>query len=207
MSNQRQFSGFTLIEVIVTVAIFSLIAYGTLALVSNLFTSSSKQSGLLSASDQARKTAFWLTNELRNASVSNTGAYSLAEASAQQLAFYSNIDGGADIERIRYFVSGQALYKGILKPSGSPLAYNPANETVSLVQSDLGNGATPVFYYYDENYNGASDNYLVQPVNINSVRLVKMELKVINIGGITNASTYSVVARAAVRNLKTNLGN
>jgi len=199
--------GFTLIEVVVTIAVFTLIAYGTLALISGLFSDSSQQSRLLSGGDQARKAAFKITNELRNAAVANTGAYSLAEASAQQLIFYSNLDGGTDIERIRYFVQNGALYKGVIKPSGTPLSYNPVNETVNVVQNDLGNGSSPVFYYYDDTYDGTVDNYLVQPVNINQVRLVKLVLRVINTGGKSGTNTYTVTAQAAIRNLKTNLGD
>jgi len=207
INHKSQIYGFTLIEVITTIAIFVLLAYGTLALVSDLIFSSSRQSGLLSGSDQARKTASGIINELRNASTSSTGAYPLAEALDDQLIFYSNTDGGSDIERVRYFVNAGALYRGLLKPLGSPLTYNPANETVDVVQNDLGNGSSPMFYYYDDSYDGTFDNYLLQPVNINDVKHIKVKLEIINTGGITNANTYTVTAEATVRNLKTNLGS
>lgn len=206
-NQESKIFGFTLIEVVTTVAIFTILAYGTLALISNLIGSSAGQSALLSGSDQARKAVFNLTNELRNASTSGTGGYPLAEASAQQLTFYSNVDGGSDIERLRYFVNAGALYRGVLKPGGSPLAYDPANEISNVAQSDLGNGGNPVFYYFDDTYDGTVDNYLLQPVNINNVKLVKIRLDIVNTGGTTDSNLYTVTGEATMRNLKTNLGS
>jgi prepilin-type N-terminal cleavage/methylation domain-containing protein len=197
--------GFTLVEVIVTIFIFSLLAVGLVALVSNMFTNSNKQSLLLSGSDQARKVANGFTNEMRNATIGNTGAYSIGQADNQTLVFYSNIDNAPDIERIRYFVQSGTLRKGITKYAGG--TYNPASETVTTVQNDLGNGATPVFYYYDGDYDGTTETPLAQPVNINQIKYVKINLMIINRGGQTNTRTYNVTAGAAVRNLKTNLGS
>jgi prepilin-type N-terminal cleavage/methylation domain-containing protein len=197
--------GFTLVEVIVTIFVFSLLAVGLVALISNMFTNSNKQSLLLSGSDQARKVANGFTNEMRNATTGNTGAYSIGQADNQTLVFYSNIDNAPDIERIRYFVQSGTLRKGVTKYSGG--TYNPANETLTLIQNDLGNGATPVFYYYDGNYDGTTETPLTQPVNLNQIKYVKINLMIINRGGQTNSRTYTVTAGAAVRNLKTNLGS
>lgn len=198
--------GFTLIEVLVTIFGFSLISVGLIALVSNLFTSSYQQSGLLADTDQARKIAFGIVGELRNAETSSTGAYSLDTAQAQQLIFYANVDGGPDVERVRYFTQSGKLYKGILKPTGSPLTYNPANEKTFVVQNNLANGSSPIFYYYDGSFDGTIDNYLTQPVNVTQVKLVKVELRIYNKAGVLNSNFYTVTASGTIRNLKTNLG-
>jgi hypothetical protein len=108
---------------------------------------------------------------------------------------------------LRYFVSDGKLRRGLLKPTGSPLTYNPLNEKVDVVQNDLGNGSAPVFYYYDDNYDGTVDNYLLQPVNINDVKHIKVRLDIINAGGISSTKTYTVTGEATIRNLKTNLGS
>lgn len=197
--------GFTLIEVLMTVAIFTLISYGLIVLVSNVFSSSAKQGSLLAGSDQARKAGFNLTNELRNASTGANGAYSVGQADAQTLILYSNADNQPDIERIRYYVTGGKLYKGITQPTGT--TYNLGTEESHIVLDDLANGANPVFYYYDGSYDGNIDNFLAQPVNINDIRHIKLNLLVYKKGGIINTETYTVTASAAVRNLKTNLGD
>lgn len=199
--------GFTLVETIVGISLFVVLALGVFALISFLLTVSKQQGGALSDSDQARQVAFNLINELRNASVSSVGGYPLATAENQQLVFFSNIDSSSDIERLRYYVSGGSLYKGVLKPSGSPLGYNPVNETTRVIQANLANGANPVFYYYDGTYVGATDNYLSQPVSLMAVKYIKIKLQVFNKAGKSNTNYFTVNAGGAIRTLKTNLGN
>ncbi|OGE78181.1 MAG: hypothetical protein A2751_03405 [Candidatus Doudnabacteria bacterium RIFCSPHIGHO2_01_FULL_46_14] len=199
--------GFTLIEMIITIFIFSVIALGMIILISNMVTNSSRQSRLLAGSDQARKTAFQITNELRNATSGATGAYSLGITEAQQLLFYSNVDQAADIERVRYYTQNAKLYRGIVKPTGTPPVYNTGSEVSSVVIEDLANGTNPIFYYYNDTYDGTFDNYLTQPVSIPQVRYIKSNLQIYLTGGIANSQTYTVTSSAAIRNLKTNLGN
>ena len=199
--------GFTLIELLIAVAVFVVISVGIVALVSNVFVSSSKQSNLLADSDQARKVGFNIMNELRNAQTSSTGAYALASAAAQDLMFYSNIDGGTDIERIRYFAQNGKFYKGVLKPTGNPLAYTSTNEKTFVVQDNLANGSTTLFYYYDTDYDGTATSSLAQPVSVTAVKFVKLDLKVYNRAGVLNTNFYNITASGAVRNLKENLGD
>ncbi|KKW23511.1 MAG: hypothetical protein UY65_C0001G0003 [Parcubacteria group bacterium GW2011_GWA2_51_12] len=201
----KQIRGFTIIEVTVTIAIFATIAYGLLALVSNMLSFSSGQSNVLVGIDQARKVAFGITSELRTASIGANGGYSIAQADSQQLIFYSNIDTTSDIEKVRYFVQNNKLNKGVTKPAGS--TYNPPSEQTSVAVTDLANGSNPVFYYYDGTPDGTTDNYLIQPVSIPQIKFIKIKLDVYKKGGVVNQSVYTVINGATIRNLKTNLGN
>lgn len=199
--------GFTLIELLVSVAGFTVLMLGIMALLSNMFSVNRQQGALLSDQDQVRKLSFTAMTELRNSVASNTGAYPLVDASAQQLMFYSDIDGGLDVERVRYFYQNGDLKKGIVKPTGNPLTYNFATETIVTVQKNVANGATPIFYYYNGSYSGVTENPLTQPVNVTAVKLVKISLSVYLKGGVTNANSYAVTAIGTLRNLKNNLGN
>lgn len=190
-----------------TIFVFILIGYATFALVSNLFTNSSQQSSLLASVDQARRIAFSINNELRKATFGATGAYPVAQASEQSLIFYSNIDTSPDVERVRYFSQNGKLMKGIIKPTGSPSVYVSGNEVLKVVQNSLANAAAPLFYYYDGTYDGTSGTPLTQPVNINLVRFVKINLMVFNTAGSTGVNTYTVTTGAMIRNLKSNLGD
>lgn len=199
-------AGFTLIEVTVSVAVFALLGVGIIALVSNIISTGSQQGVLSANADQARKASFRLMQELRNAVTSSTGAYALSDVSDQQLIFYSNVDGGSDVERVRYYLSAGSLYRGIVKPSGSPLTYNPANEITKIVQDNVANGTTPLFYYYPDSYDG-DGNPLSQPVTITQVKIIKLNLQVYNKGGVKNNNFYTVTASGTIRNLKSNLGS
>lgn len=200
-------TGFTLIELIVAVAIFSIISVGLMFLVGSIFSDSSKQGMSLANADQTRKLSNQLMQELRNSVPGSNGAYPIAVANAQELTFYSNIDGGSDIERVHYYVQNGTLKKGVLKQSGSPPTYTGA-ETVRIVQNDLANGADPIFTYYDSDYDSSSDSPLTQPVNISQITYIKANVKVYTKTGLsTSNNTYLVSMGTALRSLKTNLGN
>ena len=124
---------------------------------------------------------------------------------AKQLIFYSNADYDAPIERIRYYVQNGQLWKGVTDYNGT--TYNTLTEVTAVVQKDLANGANPVFYYYDGSYVGSSTQVsLAQPVNVTLVKFIKVSVQIFNKAGVKNTNTYSVTASAAIRNLKTNLG-
>lgn len=205
--NQNCGAGFTLIEILISIAGFTILMLGVVALISNILTVNRQQGTLLSDQDQVRKLAFSAMTELRNAVTSNTGSYALADASAQQLTFYADVDGGTDVERVRYFLQNGELKRGLVKPTGSPLAYNFGSETVTTVQKNVANGVNPIFYYYDGTYDGTVENPLSQPVNPTQVKLVKISLDVYLKGGVVNTNKYTVTAIGTLRNLKTNLGD
>ncbi len=204
-SNQ---TGFTLIEVTTSVALFTLVGLGIIMAVSNLVTATKQQGQLSSDADQSRRFTFQALNELRGAITSSTGGYPLQEALDQEIIFYSNVDGGIDIERVRYYISSGSLYRGIVKPTGNPLTYNVGSEASTIVQRNVANGGTALFTYYNGTYNGVSGSALTQPVDVTDVSYVKINLMITNKAGkSTSTNTYTVTAGGSLRNLKVNLGN
>jgi type II secretory pathway pseudopilin PulG len=203
----RSKGGFTLIELIVTIAGFSLIALGLIGLISNVFTENNKSGGALTDIDSARRVAAGFANYLRKADYSSIGGYPISNAADQDIVFYTNSDSDSSIERIHYYVSSNNLMLGITDPSGSPLTYDVSKEQKTVLIKNIANGAVPVFYYYDDTYNGVSGNALSQPVNVTNVRYVKLNLKIFNRAGKLGTNTYTITAGGSVRQLKTNLGN
>jgi type II secretory pathway pseudopilin PulG len=206
-SEIRNFNrGFTLIEILVVIFGFSLIVWGLIALVSNIFLFSNQQSGLLNDTDQARALAFQIASEIRNAQTGSNGAYVLDTAATGTIIFYSPVaDNDPGIERVRYFVQNGQLWKGVTEYSGT--TYNTNTEQTYAVQKDLANGSTPVFYYYDGTYIGSSTQAsLSVPVNVTQVKFIKVNLQIYNKAGVKNTNTYTITSGAAIRNLKTNLG-
>ena len=200
-------NGFTLVETMVTIAIFTLLLGGVITLFIAVIKTPAQQ--LLSADnvDQARKVLASFTNEMRNSLPANDGSYQLTQASDSQIVFYSSYGAsGTIVYRIRYYLSGTTLYKGVVVPTGSPLVYNLAGEVVTPVQYNVSNGSTPVFYYYDDTYSGVSSP-LVQPVNLTQIKFVKINLIILKQNSANNTSTFTIDGGAAIRSLKTNLGN
>ncbi len=199
--------GFTLIETTVAIFAFAIIMVGMVVLLSNILSTSKKQSGLLSDQDQARRVVFGLVNQLRNAQIGQNGAYPLEEAQDQQMVFFSDIDADSEVERVRYYIKNNSLFRGVVEYNGS--GYPTSTEFSVLVQNNLANSSTtPVFYYYNDSYVGSStQNSLSQPVSVTTVKYIKINLQVFNTAGVYNSNFFTVTAGGTVRNLKTNLGN
>ena len=201
--------GFTLIEMLVTIAVFGMVMVVTANLLLIIFKNSTTNPNALNAVDQAQAAASNFVNQIRDAAYGNDGSYPLAEASTTEITFFSpyGTSGSTTVDRIRYFVASSTLYEGVTAPSGSPAAYNPANEIVTAVVPHVsGNGTSTVFFYYGGTYAGTS-SALSQPVNVGQVTYVAftMAVQLQEVRGATSTSEISI--GSAIRNLKTNLGN
>ena len=200
-------SGFTLIETILTIFIFGILMAGTTLMIRDIFKVNEQQTGILSNANQATIISSNFANEIRNAAYGANGAYPINQATDNQIIFFSTVAGtNGTVSKIRYYISGNTLYKGVTNPGGSPLTYNGQTETVTALSTQMSIGASPLFYYYDGTYNG-SGNPLANPVNINAVRFVKINLVILKGIESNSSATFSISAGASIRNLKTNLGN
>lgn len=199
----RLVSGFTLMEILITMAIFSLIMGAISVFARNVYYYNNIFSGGLVSYDQAKKILQPIASEIRGASSSSLGAYPLETTGDTSFVFFTDTNNDGIKERIRYFVSGVNLMRGVIVPSGNPIQYVSANETISTVVEGIRNGATPVFTYYDTNYTGSSAA-LTQPVSVLNVRLVKITL-IIDNDPNRPPLPITVTTEVSVRNLKDNL--
>jgi type II secretory pathway component PulJ len=198
--------GFTLIELLVAIFGFTLIAWGMIGLIGNIFAINNEQSGLLKDQGQAMQLALQISTQLRNAQTASNGAYALDQALPQQIIFYSTLNNATtSVDEFRYYVQNGQLWQGITYYNGS--SYNTSTEADTIVQKDLANGGNPVFYYYNGSYTGnATQTPLSQPINVATVKFVQVQLQIYNKAGGSKTSNYTVTVGAAIRNLKTNLG-
>lgn len=207
-ADQANSGGFTIIELLVSIAIFSVLIAITVTVLANVFFNSSQQFFALSNIDNAELVSNRFVNELRNATTGADGSYALSVADNNQIIFYSKgATSGATVDRIDYYFSGNTLYEGIVVPTGSPLSYNLASESKTIVQNDVANSpSNPVFTYYDGNYSGSGSPFS-QPVNVNLVTFVKINLTIQNQVQQGSSTSFSISTGAAMRNVKTNLGD
>lgn len=194
-------NGFTLLELIIVLAIFMMAVFGAVQTFMVSFKASRNVNDQLLAQKQGRRAVQDFINEVRAASYSSVGGYPLQKASSTEVIFYSNIDEDNYIERIRYYLADKKLVKGITKPSGSPLVYT--GETTSTIVEGIYNLSMPVFYYYDQYYNGISSTAMTYPVNLTNVKVLKMNLK-IDHNPAESPTSLSVQGEAEMRNLKSN---
>ena len=196
-------SGISLVEVLVVVGILGLISVGIVTLFTDTFSLNRNISNQLSVSGEARRALKTMTAEMRTASPSSNGAYAITQTATSSFTFYSNVDSDSYKERIRYFASGTVLYRGLIKPSGSPLAYNNASETItSLVRGLVTGTSTPIFVYFDSTYAGTSTPTTTPAIA--DVRLVRTTF-MIDIDITTQGLDGMYTTQVTFRNLKDNL--
>lgn len=197
-------TGFTVVEMIVVVAIFAMISLAVANFQRSIFQTSSTVSGSLTTSYDARVILRTMTRELRTSSVGSNGSYPLVQAATSSITFFADIDSDNVREQVRYFLVGTNLRKGVIKPSGSPLSYVPANESVATIATNIRNStSTPLFQYFSSSYDGTTAA-LTNPVSITAVRLVKINLTLdVDIRKAPVSRTYT--SQVSLRNLKDNL--
>lgn len=196
-------SGFSVTEVLVSIFILSLIGLAVYSFQKDVFSLNRVISDSLTAQDEARRALKSMSAEIRTASPSSLGSYALVQTVTSSFTFYSNIDEDSFKERVRYFLDGTTLKKGVIKLSGAPLTYNPANESVIELIHDVANTTTSIFSYYDTNYDGTTQP-LAEPIDIATVRLVKITI-VIDKDPQVPPGPLTLSTQISMRNLKDNL--
>jgi type II secretory pathway pseudopilin PulG len=165
--------GMTLVEILVSTAILLFIGIAVAKFQRDIFFLNSTTQNSLSAQMDGRRILRTLVSEIRGANRSSLGAYPIVTAGTSTLIFYSNIDSDPYFERIRYFLQGTDLKRGVIKPTGSPLVYSSGQETITTLIRDVANGtSTPIFDYFPSTYAGTT-TALLQPVNVTSIRLIR----------------------------------
>ena len=196
--------GVTLVELVVAIGIFALLSLGAAEIIIIGFRSNAAIWEHLEVQRDARRAVQQVVNVVRQAETSSVGAYPLAGAGANELIVYSNINNNGYRERVRFFLDGTTLKKRIITPSGSPLVYETATETITDVANNVTNVSlgTPIFSYYDSAYTG-TEAAMVQPVVVGDVRIISVRL-ILDKNPNVLPSAYDVESFAQIRNLKLN---
>lgn len=204
MFDRPSTQGFTLVEVVITLGVFVIVTAGASALLITSIRSNDTIWEKLTTQHDGRQALQEVLDDVRRAEVSSIGSYPVAEAAATELVFYANVDNDPDRERVAYWLSGEALYKGVTKPTGSPLRYTTSTEVLKTMATGVKNTelGMPVFLYYGESYTGTSTAF-VSPFNITDVRMLRISLELDQPKSKTG-ETLSVESLVHIRNLKEN---
>lgn len=196
--------GFTLVELLISISIFLVLVFISSNFQRDVFFLNNNLQSSLNAQLDARHLVKVIVAEVRKSSPSANGTYPIEVASTSEMVFYSDTDGNGVVERVRYFLSGSKLNRGIILPSGSPVVYNPATESVvTLMNSVVSSSTLPIFQYYSSSYDGNSPA-LSFPVDIPSVRLVKINV-IMDSNPNRSPAQIVVTSSVSIRNLKDNL--
>jgi len=167
--------GLTLIELLIVIGILGFLGLAISQLLGDTFKNNRELSQSLLAVQETRSAIKKMVSEIRIANSANTGAYPIVTASSTQFSFYADTDNDGIYSRIRYFYLNGSLMRGEIIPTGSPLSYNSANETVSTLVHNVINNASGIFFYHGEAYTGVEDP-LAEPYNTSDIRLVRIRI-------------------------------
>jgi len=190
--------GFTLIETLVVIFIFTLAIGAIFGLVGALYATHDYTYQQSVAIDEARRGVETMVRELREARSGDDGSYVLNTAQDFQIIFYSDIDNDDETEKIRYFVENNNLKKGVTDPAGWPIEYDPANENISILSSYIRN-SPPIFRYFD-----GQGSELPSPSRLKDTKLMEVYL-VVNVDPNRSPKDYVLESAVQIRNLKNNL--
>ena len=195
----RSARGFTLLELLIAMAILGGITFFVGLFGSDTVKYTVRFNSSLLAQQEIQQTLQVMLPEIRSASQSNTGAYPIETATATTTTFYSDIDLDGKFERVRYFLIGGLFQKGVIKPTGTPLAYVTSTETIyELVHNMVG---SQVFSYYDISATSSISTALPFPVDVLKVKMIRIAL-VANQGTSSTGSIVGVENQATIRNLR-----
>ena len=199
--------GFTLAEIVVVIAIVSVLGIVISKFQRDVFSFNRYFSNSLSAGDSAQKLLRPMTAEIRSASPSSNGAYPIDTIGDYSFSFYSDIDNDGTKDWVKYSVSGTTMTKETIKPTGNPLTYVQANKVTKTFMTGVRNisDGIPVFTYYDSTYTGGAGGVVSSSTgSLSNIRLIGVKIR---IDPDTNQSptALEVSTQVAIRNLKIQL--
>ncbi|MCR4330579.1 MAG: type II secretion system GspH family protein [Patescibacteria group bacterium] len=194
--------GLTFIEAIVVIAVFSIVMIALTSSIRYFYRANAYNIEQSLSVNNARKGIEYMVRDIREATYSDEGSYPIIDVDSTSIYFYSDVDRDNNVERIRYFLEGILLKKGVTESSGDPLTYHDMDEVVSIVSEYVQNEnqGVPIFRYYD-NTGGEILNY---GANITSIAFITVNL-IVNINPARLPNEFTLRSSATMRNLKTNL--
>ena len=129
---EKKYKGFTLMELIVAIGIFVIIAFAA----NWLFVRGLRYNNViweqLTTQSEGRRAIQQVVDIVRKAEESSVGSYPIELADEYELIIFANVDDDSFRERVRFWLDGTTFKRGIVQPSGNPLNYSGAEDVVEL---------------------------------------------------------------------------
>lgn len=171
----------TIIEMMVAIAIFVIGIEGFTLLFVRGWQANSYTFEMGQASLAVSQGAKEITGYIRKARQGDDGAYPLVSVADNDVVFYSDYDKDAVTERLHIYKNGDKILMGITDPSaGIPKTYPGGDQqTKTIIERIVNDVGTPIFYYYNKDYPAdTTNNPLVDPIDVSTVRMVKLYLQI-----------------------------
>ncbi|KKT04053.1 MAG: hypothetical protein UV82_C0012G0038 [Candidatus Magasanikbacteria bacterium GW2011_GWD2_43_18] len=195
--------GFTLMEVMVALGMFALISVAVGWILIHSVRSTNIIWEQLATQNDGRAAVQQFVDDVRRAETSSIGSYPIAAASSTAFVFYANVDDDIGREKVRFWIDGTDLKKGVINPSGNPLNYNGEEFVITIAESVVNiTKNISLFEYYNETY-PVTSTPLIVPDDLTDIRVVRMQLELEKDPTATPVPLH-VEAVVSIRNLKSN---
>lgn len=197
--------GLTLIEVVITVAVLGIVSVAGLMFINSAYEAQRVIFQEAQAASEARRGLKAMIAEIREARPGDDGSYILQIANDQELTFFSDADRDGQTERIRYYMSGVNLMRGVIQPQATGLMYPVSQEQSTIIAQFVRNGEAALFIYYNGDWPADTvNNPLPAPARLSDTKLIHLHL-VVDVEPFRAPVNYDLQGDVQIRNLKTNL--
>lgn len=193
-------SGFTLVEMVMTISIFTLVMFAIMQGVLTFYKYNAYSFAQSNQVNHARRGMDTLVRDIREMTFADNGTFPLIIMQPNKLGFYSDVDHDASVEYIEYQLSTTTLYKRIYGATGNPPVYGTTPESTQILSEYVQNinQATSTFYYYDSNGVKATASSSVTDIVYIGAQII------VNIDPVRDPGEFMLRSSAALRNLKEN---
>lgn len=197
--------GFTLLEIVIAVALSTSIVIGVAAFTLYYLRSYSFSYEEEQSISTASYTMSTMIREIREARSGEDGAWPLVETNDTSLIFYSDVTNDGRSDRVRYFMNGTDLQKGVIEPTAVPISYPSQNEIIKTIATFIDLDGNALFRYYNGSWPADQVNNPLSLENrILNTRYVTLFIRV-NIQPNYAAAPYELRSGVQIRSLKDNL--
>ncbi|MBI2618075.1 type II secretion system protein [Candidatus Kaiserbacteria bacterium] len=198
MRHPHTIKGFTLIETVVALSVFTVILGSFVGSISFFYRSNAHALEQAFAVNSARKGIEQMMKDVRKAAYSDEGSYPVIAIADDAFSFYSNVDTDSYVEKVRYFLDDTNLKKGIVNSSGSPLIYDDGTEEVFILSDNVRNDAQSVVLF---SYYNASGTPVTNTASTTDVIFVTADI-IVNVNPLNVVNDFRLRSSATMRNIR-----
>ncbi len=202
MNNNKKY-GFTLVETLVVLSLFTLLSLVIGLSIMNLYQYNSYTIAQSYEIDHARRGLQDWSSDAREMLYADDGTFPIVLTEPQQFGFYSDIDKDKSTEYTLYQLASTTLYKFTYEATGTPPVYNLITPSKTEVLSEFVQNivqATSTFKYFNE----IGTQITATSSLLTDIRYIEMRL-IVNIDPLRSPGEFMLRSGIAPRNLKDNL--
>jgi prepilin-type N-terminal cleavage/methylation domain-containing protein len=197
--------GFSLIELLLAIFLFSVII-STILFFSLYFLKNYSFSFEETQSVGQTQTALTqMIREIREARTAEDGSWAIVNAQDYSFSFYSDVTNDLRADKVRYFLDGTSLMKGVIEPTAPPVSYPSQNEFFRVLATNIDATSAAIFRYYNGNWpDDIINNPLALEGRLLGAKYVEIYIRM-NINANSGSQPYELQSGTNIRSLKTNL--